>query len=181
MVGKTLVSCAIQKNKVLIVSIIVAKAKNNVIGKDNQLIWRLSADLKHFKQHTIGHYIIMGRKTYESMGKPLSNRTSVVITRNADYPIPEGHYIASSLENALKLASEQNQEKVYIIGGGEIYKQALSQADELLVTEVDCEPEGDTFFPTIASNNWEKTEEEAHRKDEKNQFDYTFITYQRVR
>lgn len=163
----------------MIVSIIVAKAKNNVIGKDNQLIWHLSADLKHFKHHTTGHYIIMGRKTYESMGKPLPNRTSVVITRNPDYTIPDGHYVVYSLKDALDLAAKNQQDKVYIIGGGEIYNQALPLTDELLVTEVDCCPEGDTFFPELDEKEWEKVEEETHSKDEKNQFNYTFITYKR--
>ncbi|GAB3648044.1 dihydrofolate reductase [Echinicola sediminis] len=168
-----------KKSEILTVSIIVAKAKNNVIGKDNQLIWRLSADLKHFKQYTTGHYIIMGRKTYESMGKPLPNRTSVVITRNPEYKIPEGHHTVGGLKEALELAAKNGQDKVYVIGGGEIYRQAIPLTDELIVTEVDCQPEGDTFFPPINSSEWEKISEEAHTKDDKNEFDYSFITYKR--
>ncbi|WP_317172718.1 dihydrofolate reductase [Echinicola salinicaeni] len=169
-----------KKSKVLTVSIIVAKAKNNVIGKNNQLIWKLSADLKHFKKHTTGHYIIMGRKTYESMGKPLPNRTSVVITRNQDYTIPEGHHIVHNLKDALELAKKNHQEKVFIIGGGEIYKQALALTDELLITEVDCHPEGDTYFPNIDPNNWKIVQKETHQKDEKNEYDFSFITYNRA-
>ncbi|WP_200976281.1 dihydrofolate reductase [Echinicola sp. 20G] len=162
------------------VSIIVAKAKNNIIGKDNQLIWRLSADLQYFKKKTSGHYIIMGRKTYESMRKPLPNRTSVVITRNEDYKIPEGHYVVHSIEEALKLTKSLNQEKVYVIGGAEIYKLALPYVDELLITEVDCEPDGDAYFPEIKPDNWKKTFEEPHIKDEKNEFDFTFTVYRRI-
>ncbi|WP_317195542.1 dihydrofolate reductase [Echinicola shivajiensis] len=169
-----------KKSKVLTVSIIVAKAKNNVIGKDNQLIWKLSADLKHFKNHTTGHYIIMGRKTYESMGKPLPNRTSVVITRNSDYSIPDGHHIVHHLQDALDLAKKNNQDKVFIIGGGEIYKQAIELSDELLVTEVDCSPEGDTYFPNISANKWKVVQKEAFQKDEKNEYDFSFITYKRA-
>ncbi|UCS95791.1 dihydrofolate reductase [Echinicola marina] len=162
------------------VSIIVAKAKNNVIGKDNQLIWKLSADLKHFKKHTTGHFIIMGRKTYESMGKPLPNRTSIVITRNSEYSIPEGHYIVHDLQDALELTKKNHQEKVFIIGGGEIYKQALAFTDELLITEVDCHPEGDTYFPSIDPEDWKIVQKETHQKDEKNEYDFSFITYKRA-
>ncbi|AWW33238.1 dihydrofolate reductase [Echinicola strongylocentroti] len=164
----------------MILSIIVAKANNNVIGKDNQLIWRLSADLRHFKQHTTGHYIIMGRKTYESMGKPLPNRTSVVITRNNDYQVPDGHFVVHSLEKAIAIAKESGQEKVFVIGGAEIYKQSLPYVDEMIITEVNCTPEGDAFFPEFSPENWKKISEEPHTKDEKNQFDYTFVTYQKV-
>ncbi|GGF37707.1 dihydrofolate reductase [Echinicola rosea] len=166
--------------KALILSIIVAKANNNVIGKDNQLIWRLSADLRHFKQQTTGHYIIMGRKTYESMGKPLPNRTSVVITRNRNYQVPEGHYVVHGLGEAIDLAKSKGLEKAFVIGGAEIYKQALPCVDEMVITEVNCAPEGDAFFPEFPSENWKKTSEEFHEKDDKNQFDYTFVTYQKV-
>ncbi|QDH81565.1 dihydrofolate reductase [Echinicola soli] len=164
----------------MILSIIVARATNNVIGKDNQLIWRLSADLRHFKQHTTGHYMIMGRKTYESMGKPLPNRTSVVVTRNKEYRVPEGHFVVNSLEKAIAVVKESGQEKAFVIGGAEIYKQALPYVDEMIITEVSCTPEGDTYFPEFSPENWKKTFEEFHEKDEKNQFDYTFVTYQKV-
>ncbi|WP_041739757.1 dihydrofolate reductase [Echinicola vietnamensis] len=165
----------------MILSIIVAKANNNVIGKDNQLIWRLSADLRHFKQQTTGHYIIMGRKTYESMGKPLPNRTSVVITRNKQYEVPEGHHVVHSLEKAIAIAKEGGDDKAFIIGGAEIYKQALPLVDEMIITVVDCAPEGDAYFPEFSLENWTKTAEEFHKKDEKNQFDYTFVTYQKAK
>lgn len=163
----------------MIISIIVAKAKNNVIGKDNQLIWRLSSDLKHFKRQTTGHHLIMGRKTYESMGKPLPNRTSIVITRNPDYQIPEGHHVVNGLEEALELAKSKNLEKVFIAGGAEIYDLAIPYSDEMIITEVDCSPSGDAFFPKVDWSEWKKVEEDFHPKDEKNEYNCTFLTYQR--
>ncbi|MDN3670206.1 dihydrofolate reductase [Echinicola jeungdonensis] len=165
----------------MIISIIVAKAKNNVIGKDNKLIWRLSSDLKHFKRQTTGHYLIMGRKTYESMGKPLPNRTSIVITRKSEYPIPEGHYIVHGLDEALELAKSKNLEKVFIAGGAEIYEQALPYTHEMIITEVDCAPSGDAFFPKVDWSDWKKVSEEFHPKDEKNEYDSTFLTFKRIK
>jgi len=160
--------------------IIVAKAKNNVIGKDNQLIWKLSDDLKKFKACTTGHYIIMGRKTFESMGKPLPNRVSVVITRNKAYTVPEGHFVAHDLEEAFKICASKNEDKVFIIGGAEIYTQALPYCDELLITEVHASPDGDAFFPIIPQEDWVKISQEHHQKDEKNEYDFDFVTYQKV-
>jgi dihydrofolate reductase len=157
------------------ISLIVAKSNNNVIGKNNQLIWHLPADLKHFKTITMGHTVVMGRKTYESMMKPLPGRTNVVITRQDNYH-PEGITIEPSLEDALK---DLKVEEVFIIGGGEIFKQAMAVANKLYITEIHADFEGDTFFPEINQNVWVKTEEEKHLKDEKNPYDYTYITYQR--
>ena len=116
------------------ISIIVAKSLNNVIGKDNQLIWRLSADLQLFKTHTSGHHIIMGRKTFESIGKPLPNRTSIVISRNPHFSVPEGHFISHSLEEAIQICIGKKLDQVFIIGGAEIYSQAIAIAEEFLVT-----------------------------------------------
>jgi dihydrofolate reductase len=161
------------------ISIIVAKALNNVIGKDNQLIWRLSADLQLFKSHTTGHHIIMGRKTYESVGKPLPNRTSIVITNNPDFKVPEGHLVAHSLEDAIQTCISRQLEKVFIIGGAEIYRQALPLADELMVTEVIASPEGDVFFPEIDKSEWEIVSTTSYTKDEKNEFDFDFVVYKK--
>ena len=160
-------------------SIIVAKARNNVIGKDNQLVWKLSGDLQHFKRNTLGHHIIMGRKTFESMGKPLPGRTSIVITRNKDYHVPAPHYVVHSLDEALKIAEEKSLEQAFILGGAEIFKQALPITDELIITEVDAGPEGDTYFPPVDYSTWEKVSEESHSKDGKNEYDYTFVVYTR--
>ncbi|UJP63731.1 dihydrofolate reductase [Mongoliitalea daihaiensis] len=161
------------------ISIIVAVAKNQVIGNNNELIWKLSADLKYFKNTTTGHHIIMGRKTYESVGKPLPNRTSVIISRNPNFVVPEGHHLVNSWEQAVQLCISKKLEKVYVIGGAEIYKIALPFADELLVTEVDAYPEGDAFFPKILTDEWTETHRESFQKDEKNEFNYAFVLYKR--
>jgi dihydrofolate reductase len=157
-------------------SIIVAASRNNVIGKDNQLIWRLSADLKRFKALTTGHTIIMGRKTFDSIGKPLPNRTSVIITRQEDYKM-EGCIVVHSLEEALQTVKED--EKVFIIGGGTIYKEAIDKADELFLTLVHAEFEGDTYFPEIKNETWESVARKDCLPDEKNEYPYSFIDYKR--
>ncbi|MBT9519833.1 MAG: dihydrofolate reductase [Dechloromonas sp.] len=139
------------------VVIIAAVAKNRVIGKDNQLIWNIPEDMAHFKALTAGHTVIMGRKTWESLPprfRPLPGRRNIVISRQADYAAP-GAQLADSLENALKLAS--TADTVFIIGGEQIYAQAMALADRLEITEVDLEPEGDAWFPEIATVNWKKT------------------------
>lgn len=161
------------------ISIIVAKSTNNVIGKDNQLIWRLSADLQLFKTHTSGHYIIMGRKTFESIGKPLPNRTSIVITNNPEFSVPEGHFVAHSLEEAIQICIGKKLDQVFIIGGAEIYRQAVPLADEILVTEVNAMLEGDVFFPEINENEWSVVSSNSYKKDDKNQYDFDFVIYKR--
>lgn len=163
------------------ISIIVAKAKNDVIGRDNQLVWKLSSDLKLFKKLTTGHHILMGRKTYESVGRPLPNRTSVVITRNKDFSLPEGHLVAYSLEEAIQVCIGRHLDQVFIIGGAEIYKQAMKFADELLVTQVDAYPEGDVFFPKIDPKIWQMVSSEHYEKDQNNQYSFDFVVYKRNR
>lgn len=158
------------------VSIIVAASRNHVIGKDNQLIWRLSSDLKRFKALTTGHMVIMGRKTFESIGKPLPNRTSVIITRQLDYHV-EGCIVVHSLEEAL--AKSEEQDEVFIIGGGSIYKEALEKADRIYYTMVHCDFEGDTYFPILKSSEWDSVSRVDCFPDEKNQYAYSFIDYQR--
>ncbi|NOU58811.1 dihydrofolate reductase [Marinifilum caeruleilacunae] len=158
------------------IAIIVAASRNNVIGKDNQLIWRLSADLKRFKALTTGHTIIMGRKTFDSIGKPLPNRTSVIITRQEDYK-QEGCIVVHSLEEALEAVKDQ--EKVFIIGGGTIYEQAMEKADELYLTLVHKEFDGDTFFPEVKAEEWESVARVDCMPDEKNEYPYSFIDYVR--
>lgn len=139
------------------VVVIAAVAKNRVIGKDNQLIWYIPEDMAHFKALTAGHTVIMGRKTWESLPprfRPLPGRRNIVISRQTDYAAP-GAESADSLENALKLAS--TADTVFIIGGEQIYAQAMALADRLEITEVDLEPEGDAWFPEISTVNWKKT------------------------
>ena len=160
------------------ITIIVAMGKNREIGADNQLLWHLPKDLKHFKELTSGHPIIMGRKTYESIGKPLPNRTNIVISRKNDW-FEEGILIVGSIKEALKFAKKID-ENVFIIGGGTIYEQTIDLADQLEVTLVDAELKADTFFPKIDEKKWLKTNEVTHQRDEKNQFDFSFQTFERI-
>ena len=142
-------------------SIIVAVAKNGVIGANNQLLWHISDDLKRFKAITSGSPIIMGRKTFESLGRPLPNRHNVVITRNDQYPLLEGVTRANSLLDAIEKAGD-NDKEVFIIGGGEIYRQAVDIVERMYITEVDQAPEGDTFFPEIDKTKWTEIQREQH-------------------
>ncbi len=158
-------------------TIIVAAAENNAIGKDNDLIWHLSDDLKRFKNLTNGHHIIMGRKTFESFPKPLPNRTHIVITRQANYNVPDGVITVNSLASAIEACDSDTQP--YIIGGGEIYKQAMLFANTIELTRVHHSFEADTFFPEIDTTIWKETHNEFHDKDEKHQYAFSFITYKR--
>lgn len=156
------------------ITLIVAAAENNALGKDNQLLWHLPDDFKRFKSLTTGHYIIMGRKTFESFPKPLPNRTHVIISRQPDYH-PEGCIVVDSLEKAI--AACPKTEEVFVIGGGQIYHQAISIVDKIDITRVHHTFEADTFFPEINPNEWELTAEEFHPKDDKHQYDFTFQTF----
>ena len=160
------------------VSIVVATAENNVIGKENQLIWHLPADLKHFKQLTMGHPILMGRKTFESIGKPLPGRTSFVITRQEDYKA-EGCIVVHSVKAAIELA-KQLDDTVCVIGGAEIYRQALPMVDTIELTKIHHTFDGDTFFPEIKEEDWKVVAKEDHEPDEKNKFSYSYLTLKRV-
>ena len=156
---------------------IAAIAENNAIGKNNDLVWHLPDDFKRFKALTSGHYIILGRKTFESFPKPLPNRTHVIITRQKNFQAP-GHIVVNSLNEAIA-AIPKNEEKAFVIGGGEIYKQAMSRVDQLEITHVHTTVEGDTFFPEIDSKQWKLVEETHHPKDERHQFDFTYKAYVR--
>ena len=158
-------------------TIIVAAGENDAIGKDNQLIWHLSDDLKRFKSLTNGHYIIMGRKTFESFPKPLPNRTHVVITRQEDYKVPQGVIVVNSLADAIDAAKNDSQS--FIIGGGEIYKQAMQLADKIELTRVHHSFEADTFFPSVDSSIWKETQNILHAKDDKHDYAFSFLTYKR--
>ena len=161
------------------ITVIAAIAKNNALGKDNDLIWHLPADLKRFKKVTTGHYILMGRNTFESIGKPLPNRTTIIITRNKNY-FKDGCLIASSLEAAIELAKEE--EEIFIIGGAQIYKETIAKnlADKLDITLVHNEFDADVFFPEIASNVWKEVVREDFIADEKNKYDYSFVSYKKI-
>jgi dihydrofolate reductase len=153
---------------------IAAVAENNALGKNNELVWHLPNDFKRFKELTSGHYIIMGRKTFESFPKPLPNRTHVVITRQPNYQ-PEGCVVVNSIENAIKACPEN--ETIYIIGGGEIYNQSLAFSDTIEITKVHGEFEADAFFPEIKSENWELIQSVFNGKDERHLYDYTYQTF----
>jgi len=156
-------------------SIIVAIAKNNAIGKDNKLLWYLPNDLKHFKEVTTGHTVIMGRKTFDSVGKPLPKRRNIVVTRQ---PITiEGCEVVDSIEAALALCA--GEEEVFIVGGAEIYRQALHLTNRIYLTRVDQDFDGDTFFPEPDPKDWEEKEREDFEPDEKNKYRYSFITLER--
>lgn len=164
----------------MIRSIIVARADNGVIGKDNQLIWHMPHDLKFFKTTTSGHYVVMGRKSFESMGKPLPNRLNIIITRNEEYAA-EGALVVHSLEEGLKLAKEQKQKEVFILGGGEIYRQALEKklVDRIYLTEIKESFEGDTYFPAINEQDWKEVNREEFQADHQNPHDYAFVTLEK--
>ncbi len=157
-------------------TIIAAIAANNALGKDNDLIWHLPADLIRFRKITTGHHIIMGRNTFESIGKPLPNRTTVIITRNREYKAP-GCIVVHSLQHALDIA--KNDPQPFIIGGAQIYEEAIHCADQLDITEVHAEFEADVFFPKIDRNTWRETKRETFLSDEKNKYDYSFVRYVR--
>ena len=159
------------------ITLVVAKSDNNIIGDNNQLIWRLSHDLRRFKSITTGHPVIMGRKTFDSVGKPLPNRTNIVITRNKDWS-SEGVEVAHSLDKAIEIAKEIDSE-IFIIGGGNIYKQSMDVADAIEVTEVHHTFDGDTLFPEINLNVWKEVSREDHTKDEKNEYNYSFVRYEK--
>lgn len=162
----------------MIVSAIVATANNNVIGKDNGIPWYLPADLKFFKRTTLNHHIIMGRKTYESIGRPLPKRTNIIVTRNLYYLI-SNCLVAHSVEEALAIAKNNGEEEVFIIGGSEIYKQSMPFIDRVYLTQVMLEVEGDTFFPELSPSEWREVSSEAQLRDEKNKYDFSFKLLER--
>lgn len=154
---------------------IAAASENNVIGKNNDLVWHLPDDFKRFKQITTGHYIVMGRKTFESFPKPLPNRTHVIITRQPNYNAPDGCVVVPSIEKAIAICPQN--EPVYIVGGAEIYKQSLSVTDKIELTRVHTACDGDAFYPEINEQYWKISAEEFHAKDAKHAFDFTYVTY----
>lgn len=158
----------------MVISIIVATSENGVIGNNNQLLWHISADLKRFKKLTAGHTVIMGRKTFESIGQPLSNRRNIVISRSEGLKF-EGCIVAKSLDSALELAGTDDE--VFIIGGGEVYRQALPFAERIYLTLVHASYEGDTFFPALNPNEWKVVKEEKVNPTEGP--DISFLDYVR--
>ncbi len=174
-------------------ALIAAVAENGAIGKDNQLLWHLPADLQHFKRLTTGHTVVMGRKTYESIGKPLPNRTNVVVTRQPDY-WAEGCIVVNSLEEAIAQAtsaraadrlkprggpSQPSTHQLFVIGGAELYAQALPLANTLYLTEVKASPEGDAFFPTLNLMDWNELSRRPYQPDERHAHAFEFVELER--
>lgn len=157
-------------------SIIASIGKNNELGAENKLIWKLPDDLKRFRALTLGHAVIMGRKTYESIGRPLPERKNIIITRQADYKAP-GCIVVGSLDDALKAA--EGDAEPFVIGGSEIYDAALPLADKLYLTFVDAEPEADVYFPEVDVREWKFVSKEDHPADEKHAHSFTFTVYKR--
>ena len=160
----------------MIISFIAAMGKNRVIGKDNSLPWKLPADMKHFHDLTVGKPIIMGRKTFESIGKPLPNRTNIIITRDQNYKA-EGCIVVHSADEALKAAG--NVEEIMVIGGSQIYKEFLPKANKMYLTFIDAEFEGDAYFLEYKIEEWKETSYEEHERDAENQYDYRFVVLER--
>ncbi|MGN6293200.1 MAG: dihydrofolate reductase [Chitinophagaceae bacterium] len=162
----------------MIITLVVAASRNNVIGKDNQLLWRLPNDTRYFKNVTWGMPVIMGRKTFESLGKPLGGRTNIVLTRNSGWKAP-GVTTVKNLDDALFLAKEMDVKEVMVIGGGEIYKMAMPKAGRIHITRVEADLEGDAYFPEIDPLLWKLVSREDHPADEKHQYAYSFQVWER--
>ena len=161
------------------ISAIAAMSRNHVIGKDNQIPWHLPADLKFFMKTTQGHHVIMGRKNYVAMGKPLPRRTNIVVTRNPFF-ISSGCLVVHTLEEALSIAYEQGEEEAFIIGGGEIYRLAWDLTQRIYLTTIDADIDGDVFFPEIDPHQWRCMSEEVHPADDKNPYAFTIRVYDRI-
>lgn len=159
------------------ISIIVACDENNLIGDDNKLPWHLPADLKYFKQVTLGKPIIMGRNTYESIGKPLPGRTNIIVTRQIDYPQGD-YFVAHDVDQALDAAGDVDE--VMIIGGAKIYTEFLPMANTLYMTKVKAEFSGDTHFPQLNPEQWQEISRQDHKADVNNEFDFSFIVLERI-
>lgn len=164
----------------MIVSAIVAAAQNQVIGDGADIPWRLSSDLKYFKRTTLNHHIIMGRKTFDSIGKPLPKRTNIVLTRNPHY-LGNGIIVAHTIEEALTVAYDNDEEEVFIIGGGDIYQHSMPFWDRVYLTRVDATPDGNVVFPKLLDTDWKLVSSESHVAGERDDFDFRFEVYERVR
>ncbi len=161
------------------VSIIVAAAANGVIGRDGGLPWRLPADLGHFKRTTMGHHLVVGRRTWEEVGRPLPGRTMVVVTRDPALRIPEV-VVVNSLQEAVAVAVGAGDDEVFVAGGGEIYRQAMALADRVYLTRIHADVEGDTTFPELDGEAWRLVSREDHEADERNPYPYSFLVYERA-
>lgn len=167
----------------MIISLIAAVAENNVIGKDNNLPWHLPTDMKYFRDTTMGHCVIMGRKNYDSIPlkyRPLDGRTNIVVTRQKDFKA-EGCIVVNSVEGALSECRKKNETEVFIIGGADIYKQTIDAADKLYYTKIHHTFEGDAFFPSVDGSKWKLTSKKDINADEKNKFPFSFCVYEKIK
>lgn len=162
----------------MIISAIVAASKNWVIGKDNEIPWYIPNDLRYFRRMTLGHHIILGRKNYESIGKPLPKRTNLIITRDTDFEAP-GCLVMHNIDDAINHAKKQKEEEVFICGGGQIYAQTMDRVDKLYFTEIEAVVEGDVFFPEIDFSKWNQISIERNQADERHEYGYNFMVYER--
>lgn len=160
------------------ITLIVAAAENNAIGKDNQMPWHLPNDFKYFKKNTLDHSIVMGRKTFDSIGKPLPERRNIVLTRDLRYTSDQDIDIANSLQEILTYCRDERE--VFIIGGANVYQQFLPLAQKVLLTRVHTRIDGDAFFPELPAGDWKLISQDKHSKDDKHAFDYTFEVYERI-
>jgi dihydrofolate reductase len=161
-------------------SIIAALSSNNVIGRNNQLPWHIGTDLKRFKALTMGHHLIMGRRTFDSVGRPLPGRVNVVITSNPAFSA-DGIVVVHSLEEGIRLATDSGDAEPFIAGGAVVFEQAIHRAERMYLTRVHAELEGDTFFPEFDDvREWQLTDSEHFEADEKNDYPYSFLTYERA-
>jgi dihydrofolate reductase len=162
----------------LFISLVVAAAKNNAIGKDNKLLWHLPNDLKFFKNVTWGLPVVMGRKSFDSLGKPLAGRKNIIITRQNDWHV-EGTIRVKSLEEAIDVVKGMDVKEMMVLGGGEIYSQIFGKAKRIYMTRVDAELEADTYFPVIDPKEWKLVSEKDHPVDEKHKYAYSFQVWER--
>lgn len=166
----------------MIVSMIAALTKNNVIGKNNDLPWHLPDDMKYFMQTTKGHFVIMGRKNYQSIPekfRPLPNRTNIVITRQTNFEAP-GCQVINSLDEAIAVCKKANPKEIFLIGGSSIYKEGLQFANKLYLTEIHAEIDGDVYFPQINKNDWKEKSRVPHSNDDRHQYAFDFVVYEKV-
>lgn len=163
----------------MIISMIAAVAQNYVIGNGNELPWEMPADMRYFMATTRGHHIIMGRKSFEDIGKPLKDRTNIIVTRQRNYRV-EGAFVANSLESALGLAVERGEREVFIIGGEQLFTQGLAQAHKLYITWIGTKANGDTFFPQFNPFQWREIKREDHLPDAANPYSYSFTVLERA-
>lgn len=163
----------------MIISLVVAAANNHMIGKDNRLLWHLPNDMKFFKNVTWGMPVVMGRKTFESLGKPLPGRKNIILSRKQGLQI-EGTVVVKNIEDAIFLVKEMDVKEMMVIGGGEIFNQVFAKAKRIYLTRVDAAPEGDTWFPVIHPDEWKLVSQKDHEADEKHAYNYSFQVWERI-